>query len=70
MKNIVINQKKKEMSKRFAITIIPKEKQQNGVRYGLKIEKSSVLGNTFGLTEEELTELWLEITKVLDTTKK
>lgn len=26
------------MSKRFAIAILPKEKQQGGVKYGLKIE--------------------------------
>lgn len=58
------------MSKRFAIAILPKEKQVNGVKYALKIEKPSALGNTFGFTAEELTELWLEITKVLDTTKQ
>ena len=27
------------MSKRFTIAILPKEKQQGGVKYGLKIEK-------------------------------
>ena len=37
------------MSKRFTIAILPK--------YGLKIEKPSVLGNVYGLTEEELKEL-------------
>ena len=45
------------MSKRFAIAILPKEKQQGGVKYGLKIEKPSALGNVYGLTEEELKEL-------------
>lgn len=45
------------MSKRFAIAILPKEKQQGGVKYGLKIEKPSALGNVYGLTEEELREL-------------
>lgn len=44
------------MSKRFAIAILPKEKQQGG-EYGLKIEKPSALGNVYGLTEEELREL-------------
>lgn len=44
------------MNKRFAIAILPKEKQQGG-KYGLKIEKPSVLGNVYGLTEEELKEL-------------
>ena len=45
------------MSKRFTIAILPKEKQQGGVKYVLKIEKPSVLGNVYGLTEEELKEL-------------
>lgn len=45
------------MSKRFTIAILPKEKQQGGGKYGLKIEKPSVLGNVYGLTEEELKEL-------------
>lgn len=45
------------MSKRFAIAILPKEKRLNGVKYGLKIEKPSALGNVYGLTEEELKEL-------------
>lgn len=44
------------MSKRFAIAVLPKEKQQGG-KYGLKIEKPSALGNVYGLTEEELKEL-------------
>lgn len=30
IKNIVINQKQQEMSKRFAIAVLPKEKQQGG----------------------------------------
>ncbi len=30
IRNIIINQKKKEMNKRFAIAILPKEKQQGG----------------------------------------
>ena len=41
------------MSKRFAIAVLPKKKQQGGV----KIEKPSALGNVYGLTEEELKEL-------------
>lgn len=46
------------MSKRFAIAVLPKEKQRGGgVKYGLKIEKPSALGNVYGLTEEELKEL-------------
>ena len=54
------------MSKRFAIAILPKEKQQGGVKYGLKIEKQpSALGNVYGLTEEELKELRGLIDKVL-----
>lgn len=57
IRNIIINQKKKEMNKRFAIAILPKEKQQGRVKYGLKIEKLSALGNVYGLTEEELKEL-------------
>ena len=56
------------MSKRFAIAILPKEKQQGGVKYGLKIEKPSALGNVYGLTEEELKELRGLIDNVL--TKK
>lgn len=56
IRNIIINQKKKEMNKRFAIAILPKENSR-GVKYGLKIEKPSVLGNVYGLTEEELKEL-------------
>ena len=53
------------MSKRFAIAILPKEKQQGGVKYGLKIEKPSALGHVYGLTEEELKELRGLIDKVL-----
>ena len=45
------------MSNRFAIAILPNAKQQGGVKYGLKIEKPSALGNVYGLTEEELKEL-------------
>lgn len=45
------------MSKRFAIALLPEEKQQGGVKYGLKIENPSALGNVYGLTEEELKEL-------------
>lgn len=53
------------MSKRFTITILPKEKQQGGVKYGLKIKKPSALGNVYGLTEEELKELHNLIDEVL-----
>lgn len=53
------------MSKRFSIGIIPTEKQQNGVKYALKIEKPSALGNAFGLTEEELKELRITIDEAL-----
>lgn len=63
--NIVINQKQQEMSKRFAIAVLPKEKQQGGVKYGLKIEKPSALGNVYGLTEVELKDLRDLIDEVL-----
>nr|DAV94721.1 MAG TPA: hypothetical protein [Caudoviricetes sp.] len=53
------------MSKRFSIGIIPIEKQQGGVKYALKIEKPSALGNVYGLTEEELKELRNMIDEVL-----
>lgn len=54
------------MSKRFAIAILPKEKQQGGgIKYGLKIEKPSALGNVYGLTEVELKELRNMIDEVL-----
>lgn len=35
----------------------PKRSNRGGVKYGLKIEKPSALGNVYGLTEEELKEL-------------
>ncbi|MFS2704916.1 hypothetical protein AAH082_04915 [Phocaeicola vulgatus] len=35
----------------------PKRNSRGGVKYGLKIEKPSALGNVYGLTEEELKEL-------------
>ena len=53
------------MSKRFAIDLLPEEKQQGGVKYGLRIEKPSALGNVYGLTEEELKELWRLIDEAL-----
>lgn len=53
------------MSKRFAIATLPKEKQQGGVKYALKIEKPSALGNVYGLTEEELKNLRELIDEVL-----
>lgn len=53
------------MSKRFSIGIIPIEKQYGGVKYALKIEKPSALGNVYGLTEEELKELRNMIDEVL-----
>lgn len=43
--------------KRFSIGIIPQGKQQGGAKYALKIEKPSIFGNIFGLTEKELIEL-------------
>lgn len=45
------------MSKRFAIKVIPKEKQVKDVKYGLRIDNPSALGNVYGLTEKELKEL-------------
>ena len=36
IRNIIIKQKKKEMNKRFAIAILPKEKQQGGGKIRLK----------------------------------
>lgn len=63
---MVINQKQQEMNKRFAIVILPKEKQRGGVKYGLKIENPSALGNVYGLTEIELKELRNLIDKVLE----
>lgn len=44
------------MSKRFAIKVIPKEKQVKDVKYGLRIDHPSALGNVYGLTEKELKE--------------
>ena len=45
------------MSKRFKLVVLPKEKQLDNVKYALRIENPSVLGNVYGLTEEELKEL-------------
>lgn len=45
------------MSKRFRLAVLPKEKQLDNVKYALRIENPSVLGNVYGLTEEELKEL-------------
>ena len=42
------------MSKRFAIAVLPKEKQRGGVKYGLKIEKPSALGNVYFLSDLEV----------------
>lgn len=53
------------MSKRFAIKVLPKEKQVKGVKYGLRIERPSALGNVYGLTETELKELFVLIDEAL-----
>lgn len=45
------------MSKRFKLAVLPKEKQLDNVKYALRIENPSALGNVYGLTEEELKEL-------------
>ena len=41
------------MSKRFKLAVLPKEKQLDNVKYALRIENPSALGNVYGLTEEE-----------------
>lgn len=53
------------MSKRFKLTELPKEKQSNDVKYALRIEKPSALGNIYGLTEKELEELQCLIKEML-----
>lgn len=45
------------MSKKFKLAVLPKEKQLDNVKYALRIENPSALGNVYGLTEEELKEL-------------
>ena len=45
------------MSNRFSFAVFPIVTLRGGVKYGLKIEKPSALGNVYGLTEEELKEL-------------
>lgn len=40
------------MSKRFKLAVLPKEKQLDNVKYALRIENPSALGNVYGLTEE------------------
>lgn len=39
------------MSKRFKLIVLPKEKQLDNVKYALRIENPSILGNVYGLTE-------------------
>lgn len=53
---------------KFAIKEIkPDEK---GVKYVLEMDGIKSIGNRYAFSEDELTELWLTITKALDTTKK
>ena len=47
-----------------------KSDQQVGVKYTLEMDGIKNIGNRHAFSEEELTELWLTITRVLDTTKK
>lgn len=53
------------MAKNFSIGLVPAEKQKNGVKYILKIEKHSALGNLFGLTKDDLIELQALINEAL-----
>lgn len=53
------------MSKRFKLIELPKDKQSDNVKYALRIENPSALGNVYGLTEEELKELQNLINEVL-----
>ena len=57
----------KKMSKRicYRLLLTQRRNSEGGVKYGLKIEKPSALGNVYGLTEEELKELRGLIDKVL-----
>lgn len=53
---------------KFAIKEIkPDEK---GVKYVLEMDGIKSIGNRYAFSEDELTELWLTITRALDTTKK
>lgn len=45
------------MAENFSIGIVPEEKQKNGVKYILRVEKRSALGKLFGLTKDDLIEL-------------
>ena len=42
----------------------------DGAKYVLEMTGINSIGNRYGFSEEELTELWLTITRALDTTKK
>lgn len=53
------------MSKRFKLAVLSKEKQLDNVKYALRIENPSALGNVYGLTEEELKELQSLINEAL-----
>lgn len=54
---------------KFAIEEI-KPDQQGGAKYVLVMDGIKNIGNRYAFSEEELTELWLTITRALDTTKK
>lgn len=53
---------------KFAIKEINPDK--DGVKYILEMDAVKSIGNRYVFSEEELTELWLAITRMLDTTKK
>ena len=53
---------------KFEIKEIPPT--SGGAKYVLTMNGIKSIGDKYAFSEEELTELWLEITKVLDTTKK
>lgn len=52
---------------KFEIKEIP---PTQGAKYVLTMDGIKNIGNRYSFSEEELTELWLTITRVLDTTKK
>lgn len=53
---------------KFEIKEIKPNKE--GIKYVLEMDGIKNIGNKYAFSEEELTELWLTITRVLDTTKK